>query len=568
MTMKHSLSYDTSNNPRRVNFTPSAHASLNDLIVAKKRSFGYDDLYSGVGRKSSVSPTGRQKSDTYSFNSRPISLKARAISTGSLRSGALSRPATASGSSFRTTSSSYPAEISVPMEQSFSPTNDYEAYWLGGKTSSTRITPTAITTLRGGGNSRGGNSRGGNSHDGSSTTERRSFNQLMMMKSLQFRKDPLMQSNQALPVIHYSSLGDIYSNSNAMKAYKAKQLASKNVESPKKLRLIFLNQTSRPLILCWVGFDHKLHHYYRLKPCNSTIIIGGVDHSSEHLDTRLDGGLHTEHSYLGHTFILGMSPENDDSNEEDNTKGNGYHYYDDDDDDDKYKFQPFWMPFKQHEEDENTKLDKSKIRSVIGAYRPMHLGLNNKEEHELKEEYCVHLITITEELAFLPNAKIPSIPQIVFHLSVRQCEIDSTPLDTRAKEYTDITMGGWKVMCEKGLFASNISSLGKDVKMEEFKQRFEADLCAAKDKLPSHAYKLLKKTTPFWVNKTQYYGPKAAPIRGHGMCFHPEKQWLFENGMSERKCRGIELYEAQGYLEDCNLWHGQGGVLIHELSHA
>ena len=86
--------------------------------------------------------------------------------------------------------------------------------------------------------------------------------------------------------------------------------------------------------------------------------------------------------------------------------------------------------------------------------------------------------------------------------------------------------------------------------------------------MPSHAYKLLKKTTPFWVNKTQYYGPKAAPIRGTGMCFHPERRWLSKNGMSERKCGGIELYEAAGYVENCNYWHGRAGVLIHELSHA
>ncbi len=51
------------------------------------------------------------------------------------------------------------------------------------------------------------------------------------------------------------------------------------------------------------------------------------------------------------------------------------------------------------------------------------------------------------------------------------------------------------------------------------------------------------------------------------MCFHPESKWLKSNGMSTRKCHGIELYRTTDYMTDYDLW-GNGGVLLHELSHA
>ena len=51
------------------------------------------------------------------------------------------------------------------------------------------------------------------------------------------------------------------------------------------------------------------------------------------------------------------------------------------------------------------------------------------------------------------------------------------------------------------------------------------------------------------------------------MCFHPESSWLKENGMSTKKCHGIELYRCTDYMDDYDLW-GDGGVILHELSHA
>ena len=567
-------------NTKRVNFTPTtpqsgfgAHSSLNDLILARNRSFGNDEtqspnLSNGKNNKNGISSSLRisnsnqsrrvTSDDLVAARPSPLQFKGKSRSYGSLRT---QRPMSASNLSM--TSTPYPTVISVPIETTKS-LDDHELYWIGrGKKISTHVSPSVITTHRSSAESQSSsNDLNVRSHQAPTATTTN-------IKSLQLQKDPLIQSNQQLPIMYYSSLGDIYSNSNAMKAYKTKQLNSKSVENSKNLRIIFVNDTSKPLILCWVGFDHKLHHYYKLNPTGSTTIIGGMGstgYQNTFLDTRLQGGLHTEHSYLGHTFVLGLPPKDENLAyyEKNNPKDSGYHYYDENTGNDSL---PCWIPFKQ--DNNKVKLDKSKIQTIVGAYRPMHLGMSSKDDDELKEAYCVHLITITEELAFLPNAKVPSIPQIVFHLTARQCRIDDTPLDTSDKEYVDMFMGGWRVRYEKGFFVTKDGAkVDKDSNIETFLQKFESDLVAAKKKLPSHAYKILKKTTPFWVNKSQYYGPKAAPVRGRGACFHPGKSWLIENGMSDEKCGGIELYEANAYVQDCDHWHGQGGVLIHELSHA
>lgn len=87
--------------------------------------------------------------------------------------------------------------------------------------------------------------------------------------------------------------------------------------------------------------------------------------------------------------------------------------------------------------------------------------------------------------------------------------------------------------------------------------------------LPPNALKALKRGTPFWVNKEFSYGRKRKPIHATGMCFHPKEGagWLMNNGHSVQKCGGVEIYSAQHYLEDRDLW-GRGGVIVHELSHA
>jgi hypothetical protein len=38
--------------------------------------------------------------------------------------------------------------------------------------------------------------------------------------------------------------------------------------------------------------------------------------------------------------------------------------------------------------------------------------------------------------------------------------------------------------------------------------------------------------------------------------------------MSLEKVKCVELFEAGKYLDDHDLWYGEGGVMIHEMSHA
>ena len=416
--------------------------------------------------------------------------------------------------------------------------------------------------------------------------------------------DQIMYNLQ--PTFIRSPLGDIYCNDNAMDAYKNNQLISKDIYEEKgnsKIRLLFINQTNRDLILCWVGFDRKLHHYYKLKPWSGATITGGLGSRSKNLSIDLEGSVHTEHSFLGHQFVIGTCPSNDDHS--------NHYYYDgvvDDDDEANEKEEDqtktFCFPFfklkdKRNKKVDNMKtiLDKTKINKIVAAYRPIRRVISandildddddDDDDENLKSKTNLHLVTITEELGFMPNS---NTPQLLYHLSVTQCKLDSTPLDTSKKVYDKLNWSGWTVHCEEGLFSyksdksessmsrddtSNCSSATSftrteidDILLERFQKRFQLDLAAATKKLPKHACEKLKKTTSFWINRSQKYGPRLAPIRGTGMCFHPYSEWLIRNGMSEDKCGDIELYQADEYLDDCDFWHGKGGVLIHELSHA
>jgi hypothetical protein len=417
------------------------------------------------------------------------------------------------------------------------------------------------------------------------------------------------KSNRIHPSFFLSSLGDVYSNTNAFKAYMNDKLCSESMDERTKLRILFVNQTSKPLILCWVGFDHKLHHYYKIEPSCTTTITGGLDgiRAKSLLNTQFEGGMHLEHTRLGHSFIIGTCPThqekdyNDD--DDDNDEKDDAYFSDDDDDDDEEDSGRVkkwcWIPFGKRSKkriviDTSNDWDKSKLDKIIAAYRPMQLSLKMDEESNLNDS-CVHMVTITEELSFISKS---SVPKLKYHLAVTFCQIDDTPLDTSDKVYGKNNWAGWTVCCEEGLFSSiddneysqnrsishshsssstrsldikdlaNTSHDANDILLQKVRQKFHMDLVAASKKIPKDACEYLKKSTPFWINRSQRYGPKALPVRGKGMCFHPEKSWLKRNGMSEDKCGGIELYEADKYLDDCDLWYGRGGVLIHELAHA
>lgn len=132
-------------------------------------------------------------------------------------------------------------------------------------------------------------------------------------------------------------------------------------------------------------------------------------------------------------------------------------------------------------------------------------------------------------------------------------------IDTSAKEYDDFVIHGFQVKCERELFAL----------VPEVHAALVEDLSMAVDLLPAQACCKLQMSTPFYVNKELIYGPKASPIIGDSMCFHPigGRNWLVKHGLSVSKEGCIEIASAENYLICRSLW-GPGGVLLHELSHA
>ena len=309
----------------------------------------------------------------------------------------------------------------------------------------------------------------------------------------------------------HPTLGSILTNKKAASAFKKKKLNSQFHLGNDSLRVVFVNELKEPLRLCWVNAEGDLRHFYKLKPC--TPVLTSLDRDGVQVKNTTS---HLENTSVGHTFVLGMCVEDDDDSGE------------------------------------------NRIGKIVGAYRPLKASLDEDDD----TGNCVHVVTITEELRRMSGLR--GRKRLCVEIKVRQYAIDSTPLDTSKKVYEETIIAGWKCLCEHGLFDDK----DKDSVLLKVKKQLEIDLRACSQKLPPQACKLLKESTPIWINKNQKYGPKCAPVVGRGMCFHHETEWLASNGMSTKKCGGVEMYEASKYLKDNGLWHGKGGVLLHELSHA
>jgi len=218
--------------------------------------------------------------------------------------------------------------------------------------------------------------------------------------------------------------------------------------------------------------------------------------------------------------------------------------------------------------------------SIIAAYRPRKLFLpnNGSKKVQYNEGLCVHIVTITRQsrsqrrtVLELDEETMAPATRWEYQLTTCASVIDNAPLDTSKKDYTDMKIGGWPIKCEKGLFCEAVVEEDENSSYQtllKVRKQMDIDLKAAVLKLPPKAADLLKNSTPIYINKSQEYGPKCVPVRGRGMCFHPDSQWLKENGMATAKCGCIELFQTCEYLDDNHLWHGKGGVMIHELAHA
>lgn len=194
--------------------------------------------------------------------------------------------------------------------------------------------------------------------------------------------------------------------------------------------------------------------------------------------------------------------------------------------------------------DDTTVNKDGNLENVIAGYRPSIVDSNDE---------LVHLVTIS------PGKSSDCCRGVAkdFLVSVRLGQVDPAPLDTSEKVYERSTLGGWPVRLEKQWH-------GGDRKL---KRLFEDHLRTATKFLPEHARDCLRKSTPFYINKSQSYGPAACPVKGRGMCFHPGSDWLETNGMCTDKKECVEVYKCEEYLKDSQLW-GPGGVFLHELCHA
>ena len=166
--------------------------------------------------------------------------------------------------------------------------------------------------------------------------------------------------------------------------------------------------------------------------------------------------------------------------------------------------------------------------------------------------------------AFVSTGNLLDIVPVI-KIDVCLTQLDPTPLDTSNKIYEKVVLGSWPCRVEPGCFPSDLDDPVTGV--NSLRKRFEDDLRAACAALPPHAREKLQQSTPVWINKSQSYGPKVAPVRNQDGCFHPGADWLVRNGMSAEKEGGVEWFDARHYLTDCDLW-GPGGLMLHELSHA
>ena len=310
------------------------------------------------------------------------------------------------------------------------------------------------------------------------------------------------------------NFGDIWQSHDAQKAYP-NVLRSKNMGcAGLSLRLAFRNMTPLPLTVCWINEHGVPHKFYKLPPFGAM----PEDATMVTVDDRI------ERTSLGHAFTFSVHCRESDI--------------------------------------EKDQLDPS---TLIGGYRPMKRSLTEKGS-----DSSVHIVTITQKETLIsslccnPRWGVGGLrkkqeEEMEFFLSVQEGSLDPTPVDTSSKHYEEAILGGWPVRLEPNWHGGD----------KDLQERIEKDLRYVTEHLPEHARELLRKNTPIYINRSQEYGPKACPVKGRGMCFHPGADWLEENGMSTEKAECVEMYESAEYLNDCKqkLW-GPGGVFLHELSHA
>lgn len=68
-----------------------------------------------------------------------------------------------------------------------------------------------------------------------------------------------------------------------------------------------------------------------------------------------------------------------------------------------------------------------------------------------------------------------------------------------------------------------------------------------------------------WLNISSNIGHPNGKIKGYGLTFHHDPEWMKQNGIMLEKCRNIEIYSANDYME----WRiCQPLILFHEFVHS
>lgn len=371
-------------------------------------------------------------------------------------------------------------------------------------------------------------------------------------------------------------------------------LHSISVPNAQPVRIAFRNLSPVPLLLCWVSQNGDLHHFYELRPAatiestNAGIVppIAGETTTTTTATTTTtttsvtentpvsDVFDHLEYSSEGHAFCLV--------------------YVDSEDEMESIR--------------QSKSLQGHPRAIVIGGYRPNARANKKEPDNEEEENHTCHLVTITHDLTqcstssstsscFWPCWTPPGTnmlrkrkrdrrsnliqgededddeeddlntggasqpPHMLstngWRLRARSVKLDMTPLDTTGKVYEEVTLGGWPCCVEPNWHDGD----------KDLERIMAKDIEEASKRLPPHARDYLSKHCKIWINRTMMWGPRAFPVRGTSCCYHPDRNWLIDNGLNVDKALCVEINHAANYKGDRGLWE-PGGVILHELSHA
>ena len=346
------------------------------------------------------------------------------------------------------------------------------------------------------------------------------------------------------------------------------------------IRVAFRNASSLPLILCWIAENGTLHHFYKLEPISSSSSRAtsavGTEPAGRRVITDND---HVETTCVGHAFCIAYIEDEEEL--EQTCKRKSFP----NDDPSKYIIGGY-RPLSTTDDGTNHNdgnADQNPIqlvtvtqrRGVQGQYNPTSLddvcchggsaifaggrqplalfglrgtmGRFKRRENEFADEIETNVGYAVEE----------NDNHFIWSIDAQQGKVDPTPYDTTCKMYETKNICGWSVHLEDDWHDDN----------SELEEQFVKDLEYASKVLPKHARDYLKEHCSIWVNKSIKYGPRACPVRGKGACYHPDKDWLIENGLHPSKALCVEINDGPDYKNNLKYWK-TGGLMIHELSHA